>query len=214
MDLVRNASEPIIDWPAPNRDDVVLIGKIVMIYSYVDFDLRRMIEVLDHAKALPPAWLGKIAKMHLSDIEAILETAPDIAPNNALALRRIKEFRKLRNLLAHFEVKRFPTEDALVFVTKDAADYRRVLGAEPDPGVLMTAVAELGQIRDVCRMSRRSSTGCPPPRTTSKTPFSKPRPAPPDRPSREPNEERHGCGTSRSSRPAARSGGGATSGGR
>src|SRR5438128_869821 len=93
-------------------------------------------EVLDHAKALPPAWLGKTAKMHLSDVETILETAPDISPNNALALSRIKEFRKLRNLLAHFAVKRFPTEDALVFVTKSAADYKRVLGAEPDPGVV------------------------------------------------------------------------------
>jgi hypothetical protein len=152
MDLVRNASEPIIDWPAPNWDDVVLIGKIVMLYSYIDFNLRRMIEVLDHAKALPPAWLGKTAKMHLSDVETILETAPDISPNNALALSRIKEFRKLRNLLAHFAVKRFPTEDALVFVTKSAADYKRVLGAEPDPGVVMTAVADLSQIRDVCRM--------------------------------------------------------------
>ena len=50
MDLVRNASEPVIDWPAPNRDDVVLIGKIVMLYSYIDFNLRRMIELLDHAK--------------------------------------------------------------------------------------------------------------------------------------------------------------------
>ena len=35
MGLVRNASEPIIDWPAPNRDDVVLIGKIVMLYRRV-----------------------------------------------------------------------------------------------------------------------------------------------------------------------------------
>jgi hypothetical protein len=145
MDLVRNSSEPIINWPAPNREDVVLIGKIVMLYSYIDFNLRRMIEVLDHAKALPPAWSGKTAKMHLSDVETILETGPDIAPNNALALRRIKEFRKIRNLLAHFAVKRF-------FVTKSAADYKRVLGAEPDPGVVMTAVADLGQIRDVCRM--------------------------------------------------------------
>lgn len=152
MDLVRNASEPIIGWPPPNKDDVLLIGKIVMLYSYIDFNLRRMIEVLDHAKALPPAWLGKTAKMHLSDVETILEAAPDIAPNNALAIRRIKEFRKLRNLLAHFAVKRFPTEDALVFVTKSAADYKRVLGAEPDPGVVMTAVADLSQIREVCRL--------------------------------------------------------------
>jgi hypothetical protein len=152
MDLVGNASEPVIDWPAPNRDDVVLIGKIAMLYSYIDFNLRRMIEVLDHAKALPPVWSRKTAKMHLSDVETVLETASDTAPNNALALRRIKEFRKLRNLLAHFAVKRFPAEDALVFVTKSATDYKRVLGAEPDPGVVMTAVADLSQIRDVCRM--------------------------------------------------------------
>ena len=66
--------------------------------------------------------------------------------------RRIKEFRKLRNLLAHFAIKRFPTEDALVFVTKDASDYKKVLGAEPDPGLVMAAVAELSQVRDVCRM--------------------------------------------------------------
>lgn len=152
MNLVTNAAEPIIDWPAPNRDDVVLIGKIVMLYSYIDFDLRRMIEVLDHAQSIPPTWLGKTEKMRLSDIETVLETAPGITPNNALAFRRIKEFRKLRNLLAHFAIKRFPTEDALVFITKDAADYKKVLGAEPDPGVVMTAVAELSQIRDVCRM--------------------------------------------------------------
>jgi hypothetical protein len=27
-----------------------------------------------------------------------------------------------------------------------------VLGAEPDPGLVMAAVAELSQVRDVCRM--------------------------------------------------------------
>jgi hypothetical protein len=48
--------------------------------------------------------------------------------------------------------KRFPTEDAFVFVTKSAADYKRVLGAEPDPGVVMTAVADLDQLRNVCRI--------------------------------------------------------------
>jgi hypothetical protein len=50
------------------------------------------------------------------------------------------------------ESSRFPTEDALVFVTQSAADYKRVLGAALDPGVVMTAVADIGQIRDVCRM--------------------------------------------------------------
>jgi hypothetical protein len=92
LGLVKSASEPIINWPAPNKEDVILIGKIILLYSYIDFNLRRMIEVLEHAKALPTAWLGKTAKMHLSDIETVLETATDISPDNALALRRIKEF--------------------------------------------------------------------------------------------------------------------------
>jgi hypothetical protein len=151
MKLVRSTSIPIIDWPAPSGDDIVLIGKIIMLYSYIDFNLRRMVEILDHAKVLPAAWLGKSAKMHLSEIETLLETAPDTAPPNVLALTRIKEFRKLRNLLAHFAIKRFPSEDALVFMTKSAADYKRVLGAEADPGVVMTAVVDLAQIRNVCR---------------------------------------------------------------
>lgn len=132
MGLVRSAGEPIIDWPGPNKDHVVLVGKIVMLYSYIDFNLRRMIEVLDHANALPEEWSGRSAKLHLSEIEAM----PERSPSNALALRRIKEFRKLRNLLAHFAIKRFPSEDALVFVTKDAADYKRVLVRCPTRGSL------------------------------------------------------------------------------
>ena len=39
----------------------MLIGKIVMLYSYIDYNLRRMIEVLDHANTLPPAWSGRTA---------------------------------------------------------------------------------------------------------------------------------------------------------
>jgi len=147
FDLIHGSSLPVIEWPVPTKDDVLLVGRIVMLYSYIDFNLRRMIEVLDHAHALPDRWIGKSAKLHLGEVETLLETAPGISPSNVLALRRIKEHRKLRNLVAHFAIKRFPSEDALVFVTKDASDYKKVLGALPDPGMVMAAVADLPQIR-------------------------------------------------------------------
>jgi len=149
--IVRNSGEALIKWPAPNSEDVNLIGKVVIYYSYIDFDLRRFIEVLDHAKRLPAQWLGKTAKMPIGDIETILQTIPDWHPNNVHAFTLIKEFRKLRNLVAHFAVRRFPNDDALVFITKSAADYKRVLGAQPNPGMVMTGVIDLPQIRQVCR---------------------------------------------------------------
>jgi len=149
--IVRNASEAIINWPAPTPDDVILVGKVVVYYSYIDFDLRRFIEVLDHSKRLPAKWLGKTAKMQIGDVETILQTIPDWHPNNVQAFTLIKEFRKLRNLMAHFAIRRFPNDDALVFITKSAADYKRVLGVEPNPGMVMTGVIDLPQIREVCK---------------------------------------------------------------
>jgi hypothetical protein len=150
QNLVNSSPDAIINWPVPTRDDHVLVGRFVMLYSYIDFDLRRMIEVLDHANKLPAKRAGKSAEMSIGDVETMLETMPDTSQANAAAFGRIREFRKLRNLVAHFAIKRFPNEDALVFITKSASDYKRVLGKEPDPGVVMTGSMDLQQIRNVC----------------------------------------------------------------
>jgi hypothetical protein len=150
QNLVNSSPDLIINWPGPTRDDHVLIGRLVTLYSYIDFDLRRMIEVLDHAKKLPPKWIGKSSQMSIGDVETTLEGMPDTSPANAVALGRIREFRKLRNLVAHFAIKRFPNEDALVFITKSAGDYKRVLGKNPNPGVVMAGSMDLEQIRNVC----------------------------------------------------------------
>jgi hypothetical protein len=150
QNLVNASPDAIINWPTPTRDDHVLVGRLVMLYSYIDFDLRRMIEVLDHAGHLPEKWAGKSEQMSIADVETALETMPDTSPPNATAFAKIREFRKLRNLVAHFAIKRFPNEDALVFMTKSAADYKRALGKKPAPGVVMTGSMDLQQIRNVC----------------------------------------------------------------
>jgi hypothetical protein len=122
LGLIKSAGERIVGWPDPTEDDVLLIGKIIVLYSHIDFNLRRMIECLDHAKVLPPQHLGKSARMHLSEIENILEAAPGATDPTKLVFNQIREHRKTRNLLAHFAIKRFPTEEPLMFVTKNAAD--------------------------------------------------------------------------------------------
>jgi hypothetical protein len=129
----------------PTRSDFVLIGKVIVQYSYIDFYLHRMIEIYEKYDLLPSKWRGKTAKMPIGDIETIIQAAPDWAPANVIAFQRIKEFRKLRNLMAHFAIKRFPNDDAFLFVTKSASDFKRVLGFEPAPGMAMTGVADIAQ---------------------------------------------------------------------
>lgn len=90
--------------------------------------------------------------LSFGDIETIIQAIPDWAPNNVFAFTRIKEFRKVRNLMAHFAVRRFPNEDAFVFVTKSAPDFKRVIGHEPEPGMAMTGVVDVGQVRDIIKV--------------------------------------------------------------
>jgi hypothetical protein len=124
-------ADALIDWPMPGKDDLAMIGSVIVLYSYIDFNLHRFIEVLERADALPKVWRGKTAKMPIGDIETIIQAMPDWAPNNVFAFTRIKEFRKVRNMMAHFAVRRFPKDDAFLFVTKSARDFKRVLGHDP-----------------------------------------------------------------------------------
>jgi hypothetical protein len=153
MDILKGAAEDVTQhWPNPTKEDLALIGSIVVMYNYMDFNLRRFVEILDHENLLPEVWKGKTGRMPIADLENILEAMPEMAASNQIAIQRIREGRKLRNLLAHFAVRRFPKEDAFVFVTKYAPDFKRVLGYEPEPGIVMTSVADGQQLRDLSKM--------------------------------------------------------------
>ena len=129
-----------------------LFGAIIVMYSLMEFNLRRFVEILDHENVLPEVWKGKSGRMPMGDLENLLEAMPEMAPGNVVAIQRIRENRKLRNLLAHFAVRRFPNEDAFVFVTKSSPDFKRVMGAEPEHGMVMASVADAQQLRDLAKM--------------------------------------------------------------
>ncbi len=138
------------DWPMLTRDDYVLVGNIVVLYSYMDLNLRRIAEVTDHAGILPPPWSGKVEKLNITDTETALLTL-DWSEENRGALNKISMFRGLRNMLAHFVIRRFPTEDAFVCLASSARDFERQLGVKPERGVLLTAVLDVQHIKEAIK---------------------------------------------------------------
>jgi hypothetical protein len=160
LQAILSASPPevLVQWPMPTKDDYVLIGAIIVLYSYIDLNLRRILEVVDLAGVLPPPWKGTTANLTIADVQKAIQSLPDWSESNLYALRQIEEFRGIRNLLAHFAIRRFPEDDAFVFVTKSARDYKREFGADPQPGAVMTGVAEVGQIREIIKVVEKLVT--------------------------------------------------------
>jgi hypothetical protein len=150
------------DWPMPTKDDYLLVGGIVVLYSYVEFQLRRLAEVFDHANLLPNEWKGKAANLDIGQVEKAVAAAPVWAGPDLETLRTLADLRPLRNLVAHFVVRRFPNDDAFLFVAKSAKDYKREFGTEPRLGVAMTAVVERHHSPTLgfgCGKSRFSKSG-------------------------------------------------------
>lgn len=140
--------EELAGWPGPTKDDFALIGCLVVQFSYIDLSLRRIVEMLDREKMLSERFQEKSAYLSITKVQdAVMEQ--DWAGPNMVALKRIEEFRTVRNIVAHFAVKRFPTEDAFVFVTKSASDFKQVFGNDPPPGVALNAVADAPQLRSI-----------------------------------------------------------------
>jgi hypothetical protein len=116
------ADQSLASWPQPTKQDIVAIGGIVVLYSYVDFNLRRLAEVFDYANLLPDEFKGKSGKLDVGQVARAVQEAPIWAgPDDVKALKELEELRLLRNLVAHFAVRRFP----------DDVHIRALTGARP-----------------------------------------------------------------------------------
>lgn len=147
------AADPSLkDWPMPTKDDYVVIGGIVVLFSYAEFHLRRLAEAFDHAGLLPPPWKGKAMTLDIGQVEKAVQAAEVWSgPADLDALRALAKRRPLRNLVAHCVVRRFPHDEAFLFTIKNAKDYKRVFGEKPALGVGMVAVVEREQVFDALR---------------------------------------------------------------
>ena len=148
--LKAATSPEIANWPQPTKDDLVIIGGIVVLYSYIDLNLRRIVEVLELCGRLDMR-KRKMANATITEVERAILSLPDWAPANRFALGQVAENRGIRNLVAHFAVRRFPADNAFVLITKSARDFKREFGYEPEPGEVFTAILQVSQLRELLR---------------------------------------------------------------
>ena len=106
-----------------------------------DLNLRRIVEAAAAAGILQET-KTKACDLKIDKVESAIQSLPGMPTQNKRAIAYIKEWRLVRNLLAHFALKRFPNHDAYLFMTKSAEDFREAMNVEPEPHVLMTAVLE------------------------------------------------------------------------
>jgi hypothetical protein len=100
-----------------------------------------------NANCLDDKWKGRVGKLNIGEAEeAVLSL--DWSDANRRALNQIAERRGLRNLIAHFAVRRFPNDDAFLFFTKSDRDFKRLYGRDPESGTIMTAILECSQLND------------------------------------------------------------------
>lgn len=142
-------AEQMLAWPLPTEEDFALFGRIIHIYSAIDFLLRFTAEVMDAQGLLSKSWKGKVAAQTISLVSREIQSNQMWHDSHRVAFGRIDVHRRVRNLLAHFLIRRFPDEDAFLFMTKSAADFRQVYGDVPDMEDMLYGVTDATQVRNI-----------------------------------------------------------------
>jgi hypothetical protein len=135
------------EWPLVIRSDYTLFGKYITMFGYIDLNLRRIVEAAAYAGIIKENKVPA-ADLKIDKVETAIQTLPGWPVENKRGIALIKEARTVRNLLGHFGVKRFPNDDAYLFLTKSAEDFREAIGEEPTPHQLMFAIAEVKSVRE------------------------------------------------------------------
>jgi hypothetical protein len=122
---------------------------LLKVAAALGFDILRQ-----HASArvspIQPPWKGKSARLTIEQTEQAVKSL-DWSDANQGALAKISKFRGLRNMLAHFVLRRFPKEDAFVCAAISARDYEKQLGVKPVPGAVLTAVLDHDQVKEAVK---------------------------------------------------------------
>lgn len=149
LQQIANSSENVLAWPQLTNDDLVLFARIIHMYSTIDFLLRMTLEIMDDAGMLALEWRGKTAKLNMYKINEALRSAQIWNSDHLAAFADIEEYRRTRNLVAHFIARRFPDDNAYIFMTKSAADFEKVYGGAPPAGVMLYGVADAEQLSGI-----------------------------------------------------------------
>lgn len=151
QEILNRSGEAFSNWPMLKKEDYNSIGGLIVLYSYIELNLRRIVEAYDHAALLQPPWKGKSRKLRLSEVEMAVQRMLAWREAEMSALKRMEELRSFRNLVAHFAIRRFPDDEAFVFIARSAKDYEKQFGAEPPAHAMLTAVLEAHVLPNVVK---------------------------------------------------------------
>ncbi|EKS36054.1 hypothetical protein [Afipia clevelandensis] len=134
-------------WPDPTDEDYAIFGKIMWLYTGLDFVLRMTAEAMDDGNMLESPFKGKVRSLSIKRTTDAILSSQIWTANHRFAFERINDRRRLRNLIGHFITKRFVEEDAFIFMTKSASDFKQVFDVEPEPDQMLYGVIETEQVR-------------------------------------------------------------------
>src|SRR4051812_35401479 len=110
-------AEELAAFPPLDDEDLRRFGAFIQIFCFIDFNLRRVLEAIHVANLLPSKALAQypdIPDAALTDaLAGSLKDQPAEANTIQDTIKRldqIKHYRGFRNLIAHFAMKRHPTE--------------------------------------------------------------------------------------------------------
>jgi hypothetical protein len=139
-------TEHMLAWPRPTDDDFAVFGRIIHAYSTMDFLLRFTAEIMDAQGLLSQPWKGAIATQSIAVISREIQSNQMWSTSHRIGFEQIDLHRRVRNMLAHFLVRRVPEEDAFVFLTKSAADFKQVFGEMPPLENMLFGVTDAAEV--------------------------------------------------------------------
>ncbi|MCK7075160.1 hypothetical protein L8P89_07680 [Enterobacter roggenkampii] len=133
------------------KDDFSLLGMYIQTFCFVDLNIQRVFYPLKNKNIIKTTSNDKIS---IPSMITELINSIDVIAINSLErnyfvdmLNEIKSRRDYRNLFAHWAAKRIPNEDAMVFITSDHQDYRKVHNSKIAPGVIAYAIFDIADLR-------------------------------------------------------------------
>jgi hypothetical protein len=136
-------------WSKPTDEDLVLFARIVGFYSSIDFALRYAVDIMDRTGMLQAPWKGKTSKLSMYKVSQAMQSSKIWNEGHKAGFEQIELHRRARNLVAHFVIRRFPTEDAFLFMTMSAADFEQVYGVLPERDSMLYGVVDAEQLRGI-----------------------------------------------------------------
>lgn len=112
-----------------HHDDTFLIGAFVQVFSRIELNLRRSIEIFRAEELITKKepHISELVKLIKGAVAALNPQDPDL--DDILGKLDEIEFRRpFRNLLAHWAGRRIPGHDAIVLLSMDTRDAETVLG--------------------------------------------------------------------------------------